>query len=99
VQDSRVLLTLRHKSAKATHTEQTVGEAALARRYTAYIKALEQLGLKQLDVYRYKDRDVLRVMNRYGKVLLVELPRKREEMTVEEFIDTVRKKLAELSES
>ncbi len=53
--------------------------------YTKYRRVLEELKLKQLDVYRFKDRDVLRVMLPDGSVELVELPRKREEMTLEEF--------------
>ncbi len=53
--------------------------------YTKYRRVLEELKLKQLDVYRFKDRDVLRVMLPDGSVKLVELPRKREEMTLEEF--------------
>jgi hypothetical protein len=53
--------------------------------YTKYRRVLEELKLRQLDVYRFKDRDVLRVMLPDGSVKLVELPRKREEMTLEEF--------------
>ena len=53
--------------------------------YTKYRRVLEEIKLKQLDVYRFKDRDVLRVMLPDGSVKLVELPRKREEMTLEEF--------------
>lgn len=55
------------------------------RRYTEYRKVLEELGLEQIDVYRYRDRDVLRVRERGGKVLVIELPRRRDEMSIEEF--------------
>jgi hypothetical protein len=64
---------------------------AVGRKYTAYRRALEKLKLRQLDVYRYKDHDELRVQTPDGKVVLVKLPRHREEMSVEEFIDYVRK--------
>jgi len=66
------------------------------RRYTPYRKALEELKLKQLDVYRYRDRDVLRVLTSDRKVVLVELPRRRDEMTVEEFKKFVSEALARL---
>jgi len=55
------------------------------RMYTKYKRVLEELKLKQLDVYRVKDRDILRIMLPNGSVRLVELPRRREEMTVDEF--------------
>ncbi|RUM47475.1 MAG: hypothetical protein DSY37_02320 [Hyperthermus sp.] len=55
------------------------------RRYTEYRKVLEELGLEQIDVYRYRDRDVLRVRERGGRVLVIELPRRRDEMSIEEF--------------
>ncbi len=58
---------------------------------TKYKRALESLGLKQLDVYRFKDRDVLRVLTPDRKVLIIELPKKREEMSIDEFIDYVKK--------
>ena len=57
----------------------------VGRRYTPYRKALAELKLKQLDVYRYKDHDVLRLLTPERKVVLVKLPRHREEMTLEEF--------------
>ena len=55
------------------------------RMYTKYKRVLEELKLKQLDVYRVRDRDILRIMLPDGSVRLVELPRRREEMTVDEF--------------
>ena len=54
------------------------------KKFRAYLQVLEKLRVRQLDVYRYKDRDVLRLLYR-GKVLLVELPKHREDMSVEEF--------------
>ncbi len=58
----------------------------MARIYTKYVKALEELGLEQLDVYRYKDHDEIRVRDKKThKVYLIKLPRKREEMELSEF--------------
>uniref|UniRef100_A0A7C5UY71 Uncharacterized protein n=1 Tax=Ignisphaera aggregans TaxID=334771 RepID=A0A7C5UY71_9CREN len=62
-------------------------------RYTMYRKALEKLGLKQLDVYRYKDKDVIRTLRvQDGRIFMVELPKHREEMNIEEFINYIRSK-------
>ncbi len=64
-------------------------------RLSDYKEALEKLGLKQLDVYRYKDRDVLRVLRLADqRVFVVELPKHREELSLEEFINYVRNKLS-----
>ena len=61
--------------------------------YKKYKEALEKLGLRQLDVYRYKDKDVLRVQRiQDGKVLLVELPRRRDEISLDEYINYVKSK-------
>jgi len=58
-----------------------------------YRKALEKLGLKQLDVYRYKDKDVIRTLRvQDGRIFMVELPKHREEMNIEEFINYIRSK-------
>jgi len=58
-----------------------------------YRKALEKLGLKQLDVYRYKDKDVIRTLRvQDGRIFIVELPKHREEMSIEEFINYIRSK-------
>ncbi len=54
-------------------------------KYRAYFKVLEELGLEQLDVYRLKDRDVLRLRDTKGKVMLVELPGYREDIDIESF--------------
>ncbi len=59
------------------------------KKFRKYLEVLEKLRVKQLDVYRYKDKDVLRLLVR-GKVVMVELPRHREEMSVEEFEKVVR---------
>lgn len=64
-------------------------------RFTKYRTALEKVGLKQLDVYRYRDRDVVRVMRIFDqRVFVIELPRHREEMSVEEFVEFVRSRIA-----
>ncbi len=65
----------------------------VGRRYTKYRAALESLGLRQLDVYRFKDHDEIRLLTRDGSVRIVKLPRRREEMTVEEFVDVVKREL------
>ena len=63
--------------------------------YKKYKEALEKIGLKQLDVYRYKDRDVLRLQRvQDGKVFIVELPKHREEMSIEEFLNIVKSKIS-----
>lgn len=66
----------------------------VGRKYTAYRKALEQLKLRQLDVFRYKDHDEIRVLTPDSKVVLIKLPKHREEMTVDEFIEHVKKSIA-----
>jgi hypothetical protein len=58
-----------------------------------YRKALEKLGLKQLDVYRYKDKDVIRTLRvQDGRIFVIELPKHREEMNIEEFVNYVKSK-------
>jgi len=62
--------------------------------YVKYVKVLEQLGLEQLDVYRFKDHDEIRVRDKKtNKVYLVKLPKKREEMELDEFKEFVLKSL------
>jgi hypothetical protein len=62
--------------------------------YKKYKEALERMGLKQLDVYRYKDKDVVRAIRiQDGKVFLIELPKHREEMSVEEFVSFIKTKI------
>ncbi|MEM1982242.1 MAG: hypothetical protein QXD94_00370 [Sulfolobales archaeon] len=51
-----------------------------------------KLGLKVLDVYRYKDKEVLRGIYR-GRVVLVELPRYRDSMDLETFKKELQSKL------
>ncbi len=57
----------------------------VGRRYTPYRKALRELKLRQLDVYRYPGHEELRLMTQDSRIVLVKLPRRRDEMTVEEF--------------
>ncbi len=54
-------------------------------KYKHYFKVLEELGLEQLDVYRFKDKDVLRLRDQKGKVFLIELPGFREDVDAEAF--------------
>jgi len=65
----------------------------VGRKFTEYRRVLEKLKLKQLDVYRYKDHDEIRLLTPEGKVVLVKLPKHREEMTLEEFEKTIRSAL------
>ncbi|MEM0371290.1 MAG: hypothetical protein QXG46_01595 [Ignisphaera sp.] len=61
---------------------------------TKYKASIEKLGFKQLDIYRLKDRDIVRLMRKSdGKVYLVELPRHIEDMSLEEFIEQVTSKI------
>ncbi len=66
---------------------------AVGRKFRAYREALERLKLRQLDVYRFKDHDEIRVVTPQGKVVLIKLPKHREEMSVEEFVEFVKKQL------
>jgi len=64
-------------------------------KYTKYKAAIERLGFRQLDVYRMKNRDVIRLQRiADGKVYVVELPKHRDELTVDEFIKLVKEALA-----
>ncbi len=58
------------------------------RKFTPYRRVLEELKLKQIDVYRFKDHDEIRVLSG-NKVLVIKLPKHREEMTLEEFRSSV----------
>ncbi|AEM39378.1 hypothetical protein Pyrfu_1521 [Pyrolobus fumarii 1A] len=62
---------------------------AYKKKFRKYLEVLEKLRVKQLDVYRYKDKDVLRLFVR-GRVVVVELPKHREDMSVEEFEKHIR---------
>ncbi len=68
---------------------------ANTRRYKVYREVLAKLGLEQLDVYRYPKsggaREVIRARDSSGKLVLIKLPRFREEMTPEEFEEFVKK--------
>ncbi len=68
---------------------------ANTRRYGVYRSILGKMGLTQLDVYRYKDHEVIRVRDSSGRVLSLRLPRFRDEMKPEEFEDIVRKLYSE----
>jgi len=63
-------------------------------KFTKYRQVIEKLGAKQLDVYRYKDREVLRVMRlRDRKIIVIELPKKRDDLSLDEFEKIVREAL------
>ncbi|WP_317895926.1 hypothetical protein [Pyrofollis japonicus] len=62
----------------------------VGRKYTPYRRVLEELKLKQLDVYRYKDHDEIRALAPGNKVILIKLPKRRDEMTLDEFREAVR---------
>jgi len=59
-----------------------------------YSEALRELGLEQLDVYRFKDHEEIRVKSiDSGKVFLIKLPRLREAISLDEFKKIVREAL------
>lgn len=62
-------------------------------RLIAYKRELEKMKVIQLDVYRLKSKDIIRIKTVQGKVKLIELPRHREEMTLEEFLEFVKQQL------
>lgn len=70
---------------------------ANTRKYRVYREVLAKLGLEQLDVYRYPKsggtREVIRARDQSGKILLIKLPRFREEMSPEEFEGLVKKQV------
>lgn len=66
---------------------------AVGRKFRAYREALAKLRLRQLDVFRFKDHDEIRVMTPDGRVVLIRLPKHREEMSVEEFVEHVKKQV------
>ncbi len=64
-------------------------------KYTKYKDALEKMGLKQLDVYRYSDKEVVRVLRLSdGRVFVIELPKKRDEMSIDEFVKVVKEAIS-----
>ena len=64
-------------------------------KYTKYKAALGRLGFKQLDVYRMKSKEIIRLQRiANGKIYVVELPRHRDELTVDEFIKLIKEALA-----
>lgn len=69
----------------------------VGRKYTAYRRIVEkELKLRQLDVYRTKNRDILRVYVPGKGVKLIELPRRRDEMTPDEFRSFLKEALSKL---
>ncbi len=66
---------------------------AVGRKFKAYREALAKLKLRQLDVYRFKDHDEIRVQAPDGRVLLIKLPKHREEMSIDEFVNHVKRAL------
>ena len=71
---------------------------ANTRKYKIYREVLSKLGLEQLDVYRYPKssdaREVIRARDRSGRLLLIKLPRFREEMGPEEFEELVKRQVS-----
>ncbi len=60
-------------------------------RYREYFELLEKLGLEQLDVYRHKDHDTLRLRTTEGKILLIELPGFREDLDLKKLEELLTK--------
>ena len=63
-------------------------------KYRDYFKVLEGFGLEQLDVYRHKDRDVLRLRDQKGRIILVELPGLREDLSIDELRKIIERSLS-----
>ncbi len=63
-------------------------------KYRDYFKVLEEFGLEQLDVYRHKDRDVLRLRDQKGRIILVELPGLREDLSIDELRKIIERSLS-----
>ncbi len=62
-----------------------------------YSRVLEELGLEQLDVYRFKDHEELRVKSKDGgSVFIIKLPRHRETLSLDEFKKIVIESLKSL---
>ncbi len=69
----------------------------VGRKYTIYRRIIEEeLKLRQLDVYRIKNRDILRVYVHGKGVKLIELPRRRDEMAPDEFRSFLKEALSKL---
>jgi len=64
-------------------------------RYKEYFRLLEKLGLEQLDVYRNKDHDTVRLRTREGKVILVELPGFREDLDLKRLEEILAKRITQ----
>jgi len=62
-------------------------------RLSRYKSEALKLGFKVIDIYRYKDREVLRGIYR-GKVVMIELSRPRNEMDLEAFRKELQNKLS-----
>jgi len=63
-------------------------------KYKDYFKVLEEFSLEQLDVYRHKDRDVLRLRDQKGRIILVELPGFREDLSIDELRKIIERSLS-----
>ncbi len=57
-----------------------------------YLSEASKLGFKVLDVYRYKDKEVLRVLYK-DKVMVIEISKLRENMSLEDFRRELQSKL------
>lgn len=64
----------------------------MSMRLSKYLLEARRLGFKVIDVYRYRDKEVLRGIYR-GKVVLVELPRYRDSTDLEMFKKELQSKL------
>lgn len=64
----------------------------MSRKFKEYRKIVNELGLKVLDVYRLKDKELIRGIYR-GKVVLIELPKYREDLTPKAFKEIIEKSL------
>ncbi|HDD26565.1 MAG TPA: hypothetical protein ENF75_05710 [Acidilobales archaeon] len=65
---------------------------SMSRKFKEHRKVLNELGVKILDVYRFKDKEAIRGLYK-GKVVMIELPRHREFISPDEFKEIVMESL------
>ncbi len=61
-------------------------------RLSRYASEAKRLGLRVLDIYRLKEKEILRCVYR-GKVVLIELSRYRDSMDLETFRKEIQSKI------
>lgn len=67
----------------------------MSRKFKEYRKVVNELGLKVLDIYRLKDKELIRGLYK-GKVVLIELPKHREDLAPKVFREIIEKTLGSI---